>query len=161
MRCPFCNSEDTKVVDSRAVEENNSIRRRRQCERCEKRFNTYERVEIIPIAVIKKDKTREIFDRDKLYNGIVKSCNKRPVSMQSIDNLVDEIEIKILNSLDKEIESTYIGEMVMDKLREIDEVAYVRFASVYKHFKDIDTFMCELGKLLQEKNGGGLDGSEY
>lgn len=161
MKCPFCNYTDTKVIDSRAVEENNSIRRRRQCEKCEKRFTTYEKIDVIPIAVIKKDGTREIFDRNKLYNGIVKSCNKRPISMQTIDNLIDEIENKMLNSMDKEIESTDIGEIVMDKLKEIDEVAYVRFASVYKHFKDIDTFIDELSKLLQEKKGDTSDGCKH
>jgi transcriptional repressor NrdR len=154
MKCPFCNYEETKVIDSRAVEENNSIRRRRQCEKCEKRFTTYEKVDIIPLAIIKRDGTRETFDRDKLYNGILRSCNKRPISIKTIDKLVDDIENKILNSMEKEIASAKIGEMVMEKLKEVDEVAYVRFASVYKHFKDIDTFIDELGKLLQEKKGG-------
>lgn len=154
MKCPFCNYEETKVIDSRAVEENNSIRRRRQCEQCEKRFTTYEKVDIIPVAVIKKDGTRESFDRDKLYDGISRSCNKRPISIKTIDRLVDDIENKILNSMEKEVPSAKIGEIVMEKLKEIDEVAYVRFASVYKHFKDIDTFIDELGKLLQEKKGG-------
>ncbi len=161
MRCPFCNHEDTRVIDSRSVVENNSIRRRRQCEKCEKRFNTYEKIDIIPVAVIKKDGTRETFDRQKLCNGIVKSCNKRPVSMQAIESLIDEIENKLLNSLDKEVESNCIGEMVMDKLKNLDEVAYVRFASVYKHFKDIDTFMKELGKLLEEKREEDNNGIKY
>lgn len=157
MKCPFCGCEETKVIDSRAVDENNSIRRRRQCEKCENRFTTYERLEVITIAVIKKDGTRETFDRNKLYDGIAKSCNKRPISMKTIDTIVDEIESKILNSLDREVESSFIGEMVMEKLKEIDEVAYVRFASVYKHFKDIDTFIDELSKLLKEKKEAGIE----
>lgn len=157
MKCPFCGCEETKVIDSRAVDENNSIRRRRQCEKCENRFTTYERLEVITIAVIKKDGTRETFDRNKLYDGIAKSCNKRPISMKTIDTIVDEIESKILNSLDREVESSFIGEMVMEKLKEIDEVAYVRFASVYKHFKDIDTFIDELSKLLKEKKEASIE----
>lgn len=157
MKCPFCGCEETKVIDSRAVDENNSIRRRRQCEKCENRFTTYERLEVITIAVIKKDGTRETFDRNKLYDGIAKSCNKRPISMKTIDTIVDEIESKILNSLDREVESSFIGEMVMERLKEIDEVAYVRFASVYKHFKDIDTFIDELSKLLKEKKEAGIE----
>lgn len=157
MKCPFCGCEEIKVIDSRAVDENNSIRRRRQCEKCENRFTTYERLEVITIAVIKKDGTRETFDRNKLYDGIAKSCNKRPISMKTIDTIVDEIESKILNSLDREVESSFIGEMVMEKLKEIDEVAYVRFASVYKHFKDIDTFIDELSKLLKEKKEAGIE----
>lgn len=161
MKCPFCGCEETKVIDSRAVDENNSIRRRRQCEKCENRFTTYERLEVITIAVIKKDGTRETFDRNKLYDGIAKSCNKRPISMKTIDSIVDEIESKILNSLDREVESSFIGEMVMEKLKEIDEVAYVRFASVYKHFKDIDTFIDELSKLLKEKKEAGIDDKKY
>ena len=155
MRCPFCNNEDTKVIDSRLVEENNSVRRRRQCEKCGKRFTTYEKMEILPVMiVIKKDKTREIFDRNKLLDGIIKSCNKRPISMNDIEKIVDDIENKILNSMVKEVETSEIGEMVMEKLREIDEVAYVRFASVYKHFTDIDTYYEEIKKLFEEKKGG-------
>lgn len=161
MKCPFCGCEETKVIDSRAVDENNSIRRRRQCEKCENRFTTYERLEIITIAVIKKDGTRETFDRNKVYDGIAKSCNKRAISMQTIDNIVDEIENKLLNSLEKEVESSLIGEMVMEKLKEIDEVAYVRFASVYKHFKDADTFMEELKKLVKEKREANINDKEY
>lgn len=158
MRCPFCNNEDTKVIDSRLVEENNSIRRRRQCEKCEKRFTTYEKIEILPgVVVIKKDRTRETFDRNKLLDGIIKSCNKRPISMNDIEKIVDDIENKILNSMVKEVESSVIGEMVMEKLKEIDEVAYVRFASVYKHFKDIDTYYEEISKIWKEKKGGVLD----
>ncbi len=152
MRCPFCNYEDTKVVDSRPSEENNAIRRRRQCEKCEKRFTTYENIETIPIMVLKKDKTIAPFDRQKLLNGIVRSCNKRAVSMQQMEQVVDEIENVIHNSFEKQIKSSSIGEMIMDRLKGIDEVAYVRFASVYRQFKDINTFMTELAKILQEKN---------
>lgn len=151
MRCPFCNSEDMKVVDSRPSEENNSIRRRRQCETCERRFTTYEKIETIPIMVIKRDGTRELFDRNKILNGIVKSCNKRTISVQQMESMVDDIENTVFNTLQKEINSTQIGELVMEKLKEIDEVAYVRFASVYRQFKDINTFMDELAKLLQAK----------
>ncbi|NLM12591.1 MAG: transcriptional repressor NrdR [Epulopiscium sp.] len=151
MRCPFCNCEDTKVIDSRPSEENNSIRRRRQCENCEKRFTTYEKIETIPIMVIKRDGTRELFDRNKILNGIVKSCNKRSIPLHQMESIVDDIENIILNTLQKEVNSTQIGELVMNKLKEIDEVAYVRFASVYRQFKDINTFMDELTKLLQEK----------
>ncbi|NLK96941.1 transcriptional regulator NrdR [Defluviitalea saccharophila] len=151
MRCPFCNCEDTKVIDSRPSEENNSIRRRRQCENCEKRFTTYEKVETIPVMVIKRDGTREVFDRNKILNGIVKSCNKRAIPLQQMESIVDDIENMLLNTLQKEVNSTQIGELVMKKLKEIDEVAYVRFASVYRQFKDINTFMEELTKLLQEK----------
>lgn len=161
MKCPFCNYEDTKVIDSRAVEENNSIRRRRVCEKCGKRFNTYETIEYIPIIVVKRDGTRENYDRNKLYTGIVKSCNKRPISIHTIDNIVNKVEDQILNSLYKEVASIHIGELVMNELKEIDEVSYVRFASVYKHFKDIDTFIDELSKLLQEKRGGNIDGSKH
>ncbi len=158
MRCPFCNNEDTKVIDSRLVEENNSVRRRRLCEKCEKRFTTYEKIEILPgVVVIKKDRTRETFDRNKLLDGIIKSCNKRPISMNDIEKIVDDIENKILNSMVKEVESSVIGEMVMEKLKEIDEVAYVRFASVYKHFKDIDTYYEEISKIWKEKKGGVFD----
>lgn len=150
MRCPFCNGDNTRVIDSRPSEENNSIRRRRQCEQCERRFTTYEKVETIPIMVIKRDGTRELFDRNKILNGIVKSCNKRNISIKQMESIVDDVENTILNTLQKEIKSTQIGELVMEKLKEIDEVAYVRFASVYRQFKDINTFMDELKKLLSE-----------
>ena len=146
MKCPFCNNLDTKVVDSRAMDEKNVIRRRRHCEECEKRFTTYERIENVPIIVIKSNGDRETFDRDKLFGGIMKSCNKRPISLTQIEQIVDEIE----NSADREISSKALGEMVMDKLKNVDQVAYVRFASVYRQFKDIDTFMNELSKLLSE-----------
>lgn len=151
MRCPFCNGEDTKVIDSRPAEENNSIRRRRLCEQCGKRFTTYEKIETIPIIVIKRDGTRELFDRNKILDGVVKSCNKRTIPIQKMESIVDDIENMILNTLQKEVDSTRIGELVMEKLKDIDEVAYVRFASVYRQFKDINTFMDELTKLLQAK----------
>lgn len=152
MKCPFCNYDDTKVIDSRSQDDNATIRRRRACESCGKRFTTYERIDTIPITVIKNDGTREIFDKSKLLGGILKSCNKRPISVKQIEALVDDIENSIMVSLDKEVESKVLGNMVMDRLKELDEVAYVRFASVYRQFKDINTFMSELAKLLNEKN---------
>lgn len=151
MRCPFCGFEESKVIDSRPTDEGERIRRRRECTQCAKRFTTYEIVENVPIIVVKKDKSREVFDRDKLFRGILRSCEKRPVSIDTIDALVDGIEASLQNSLDREVTSVHIGEMVMDKLKGIDEVAYVRFASVYRQFKDINTFMDELAKLLSEK----------
>ncbi|MBQ2752691.1 MAG: transcriptional repressor NrdR [Firmicutes bacterium] len=152
MKCPFCNYEDTKVIDSRSQDENATIRRRRVCESCGKRFTTYERIDTIPITVIKNNGNREIFDKNKLLGGIMKSCNKRPVTVKQMEALVDDIENSIMVSLDKEIESKALGNMVMDRLKDLDEVAYVRFASVYRQFKDINTFMAELAKLLNEKN---------
>lgn len=152
MKCPFCNFEDTRVVDSRSQDDNTAIRRRRTCDKCGKRFTTFERVDTIPMTVVKRDGTREIFDKSKLIGGIMKSCNKRPVSMKQMEQIVDDIENTIMNSMEKEIASEEIGTMVMDRLKTIDEVAYVRFASVYRQFKDINTFMEELAKLLQEKN---------
>jgi transcriptional repressor NrdR len=151
MRCPFCNEDNTKVVDSRPSDENNLIRRRRQCEACGKRFTTYEKIETIPLVIIKKDKTREPYNRNKLMNGVVRSCHKRSVSMSEIEGLVDEIENSLYNSLKKEIKSKDIGGKVMEKLKNIDEVAYVRFASIYREFKDINTFMDELKKMLNDK----------
>ncbi len=151
MKCPFCNNPDTKVVDSRAQDENSAIRRRRVCERCGKRFTTYERVDTIPITVIKNDGTREIFDKNKLINGMMKSCNKRPVTLNQIEKIADDIENTVMNRMEKEVESKELGNMVMDLLKDIDEVAYVRFASVYRQFKDINTFIDELEKLLKEK----------
>lgn len=151
MRCPFCNEDYTKVVDSRPSDENNLIRRRRQCEICGKRFTTYEKIETIPLVIIKKDKTREPYNRNKLMNGVVRSCHKRSVSMSEIEALVDEIENSLYNSMKKEIKSKDIGEKVMEKLKSIDEVAYVRFASIYREFKDINTFMDELKKILNDK----------
>lgn len=147
MKCPYCGSTLSRVLNSRPVEETNSIRRRRQCEKCEMRFTTYERVEAIPIIVIKRNKTREPFDRDKLLRGILRACNKRIVSLEQIEGIVDEIETLILNSSTKEISSIELGEMVMKKLKEIDEVSYIRFASVYKQFKDINEFIIELEKI--------------
>ena len=148
MKCPFCGEENTKVIDSRQAEENNSIRRRRQCEVCGKRFTTYEKVETIPLIVIKKDDNREPYDRSKIERGIVRSCHKRPVSYYQIVSTVEEIEAEIFNKEEKEISSNEIGEIVMDKIKELDQVAYVRFASVYREFKDVNTFMDELKKFL-------------
>ena len=152
MKCPFCGEEDTKVIDSRPADDNSSIRRRRQCDKCGKRFTTYEIIESVPIIVVKKDKSRESFDRNKLFNGLLRACEKRPVSIETIEKIVDEIETTLQNSLDREVTSIHIGELAMDKLKDTDEVAYVRFASVYRQFKDINTFMDELAKLLGEKN---------
>ena len=148
MRCPFCSSEDTRVTDSRPVEETNSIRRRRQCDRCGKRFTTYEKIETIPLVVIKKDNTRQQYDRSKIESGILRACHKRPVSMNQIRRTVDEIEAEIYERTEKEIPSKDIGEMVMRKVHDLDPVAYVRFASVYREFKDVETFMEELRKVL-------------
>ena len=153
MKCPFCNFADTKVIDSRAQDDNSVIRRRRVCEKCGKRFTTYERVDMIPITVIKRDGTREIFDKAKLQNGIMKSCNKRPVTAQQIQKLVDDIENTLAGSGEREVESKQLGNMVIERLKDLDEVAYVRFASVYRQFKDINSFMDELEKMLHEKNG--------
>ncbi|MBE7063386.1 MAG: transcriptional regulator NrdR [Clostridia bacterium] len=151
MKCPYCDAQDSKVLDSRPTEEGASIRRRRECMLCKRRFTTYEKIEGVPIMVIKKDKGREPFDREKLLRGIVKACEKRPVSVEIMENMVSTIENIIQNSLDREITSSRIGDLVMDQLKGIDEVAYVRFASVYRQFKDINTFMQELRKLLTEK----------
>ena len=148
MKCPFWNYEESKVIDSRPTDEGQRIRRRRECLECGKRFTTYEIIESLPIIVIKKDKSRESFNRDKLMTGLLRACEKRPVSIDQLDNMIDEIETIIQNSLDREVSSEKIGELVMDKLKNIDEVAYVRFASVYRQFKDINTFMTELNKLL-------------
>ena len=152
MKCPFCGFEESKVIDSRPTDEGEKIRRRRECMSCAKRFTTYEMIiESVPIVVVKKDKSREVFDRDKLFNGMMRACEKRPVSVEVIEKAIDEIEAEIQNSLDREVTSVRIGELVMDKLKDIDEVAYVRFASVYRQFKDINTFMSELKKLLIEE----------
>lgn len=151
MKCPYCSFLQSKVVDSRPTEDGNSIRRRRECEKCKKRFTTYERLEALTLMVIKKDGTREVFDRDKILKGLIKSCEKRPVSIEKIETIVSEMENHILRSADKEIPSKILGEMVMKKLKELDEVAYVRFASVYKQFKDIDTFMKEIQKIREDK----------
>ena len=151
MNCPYCNASDTKVIDSRPAEDN-SIRRRRQCDRCGRRFTTYEKLETIPFMVIKKDNTRELYNRSKIEDGVLRSCHKRPVSPQQIDHLVNEVENEILGREEREISTEFIGELVMSKLKDLDEVAYVRFASVYRQFKDVHTFMDELGKILESKS---------
>lgn len=151
MKCPFCGYEESKVIDSRPTDEGERIRRRRECINCAKRFTTYEIIETVPIVVVKRDKSREVFDRDKILGGMLRACEKRQVSIDTIEKAIDEIEIELQNSLDREVNSTRIGELVMKKLKEIDEVAYVRFASVYRQFKDINTFRDELNKLLTEK----------
>ena len=150
MNCPYCNASDTKVIDSRPAEDN-SIRRRRQCDRCGRRFTTYEKLETIPFMVIKKDNTRELYNRSKIEDGVLRSCHKRPVSPQQIEHLVNEVENEIMAREEREISTTFIGELVMSKLKDLDEVAYVRFASVYRQFKDVHTFMEELGKILESK----------
>ncbi len=151
MKCPFCGCEESKVIDSRPTDEGERIRRRRECISCQKRFTTYEVIESVPVIVVKKDKSREVFDRNKLFNGMLRACEKRPVSLEKLETAVNEIEAALQNSLDREVTSVHIGELAMDKLKDLDEVAYVRFASVYRQFKDINTFMDELAKLLQEK----------
>lgn len=148
MKCPFCAYEESKVIDSRPTDEGERIRRRRECLQCGKRFTTYEMIESLPIIVIKKDGSRETFDRQKLLTGMLRACEKRPVSIETLDRVISDIETVIQNSLDREVSSVKIGELVMEKLKAIDEVAYVRFASVYRQFKDINTFMAELNKLL-------------
>ena len=150
MKCPFCGYEESKVIDSRPTDEGEKIRRRSECISCASRFTTYEIIESVPIMIIKKDKSRESFNRDKLLKGMVRACEKRPVAIDTLEKIVDEIEAEIQNSLDREITSDKIGELVMDKLKDVDEVAYVRFASVYRQFKDINTFMSELKKLLTD-----------
>lgn len=150
MKCPYCNQDNTRVVDSRPVDDNNAIRRRRMCDECGRRFTTYEKVETIPLVVIKKDQNREQYDRSKLEGGILRACHKRPVPVQEISRLVDRVETEIFNREEKEVPSTVIGELVMNYLKDLDAVAYVRFASVYRQFKDIDTFMSELNKLLAD-----------
>ena len=151
MKCPYCGYQDSKVVDSRHSDDGFSIRRRRECLACEKRFTTYETVESLPIVVIKRDNSRQPFDRNKVLNGMIRACEKRPVALADLEHAVDEIEQTIQNSLDREVSTTQIGELVMDHLKSLDEVAYVRFASVYRQFKDINTFMAELNKILEEK----------
>ena len=151
MKCPYCGYEESKVIDSRPTDEGARIRRRRECLKCSQRFTTYEVVETVPIVVIKKDKSRQTFDRSKLLGGMLKACEKRPVPLETLENAVAEIEAMLQNKLVGEVTSIQIGEYAMEKLKEIDEVAYVRFASVYRQFKDISTFMAELNKLLSEK----------
>ena len=151
MKCPYCGFQESKVIDSRHSEDSTSIRRRRECLSCQKRFTTYETVESLPIVVIKKDGSRQSFDRNKLLNSMVRACEKRPVSLNDLEAAVTEIEQIIQNSLEREVQTSYIGELVMERLKPLDEVAYVRFASVYRQFKDINSFMAELNKLLEEK----------
>ena len=148
MKCPFCGHENTRVIDSRPAEDNNSIRRRRICDECDKRFTTYEKVETIPLIVIKKDNNRETFDRSKIEAGVLRACHKRPISASQIKQLVDEVETEIFSMGEKEIPSRVIGEIVMNKLKNLEAVAYVRFASVYREFKDVNTFVDELKKFL-------------
>ena len=151
MKCPYCGYQESKVVDSRHSDDGVSIRRRRECLQCQKRFTTYETVESLPIVVIKRDSSRQQFDRNKILNGMLRACEKRPVPFEVLEQKADEIEQTLQNSLEREVSTEHIGELVMDKLRAVDEVAYVRFASVYRQFKDIDTFMKELNKLLEGK----------
>ena len=153
MKCPFCNAPDTRVIDSRPADENATIRRRRQCERCGKRFTTYEKPETMPLMIIKKDNSREAYDRAKIERGIVSSCHKRPISSAQITAMTDAVETALFNREEREIPSTVIGEMVMEQLKKVDPVAYVRFASVYREFKDINTFVDEIGKLLKSREG--------
>ncbi len=149
MKCPFCNHANTRVIDSRPAEDHNSIRRRRVCDECEKRFTTYEKIETIPLIIIKKDNNRETYDRAKIEAGVLRACHKRPVSAQQITSLVDEVETEIFNMEEREISSRVIGEILIGKLKDLDPVAYVRFASVYREFKDVNTFMDELKKMLK------------
>lgn len=152
MRCPFCDNEDTKVIDSRPIDDGKAIRRRRECEKCVKRFTTYEKVETTIIMIIKKDGSRQAFDRDKLMNGIIKACEKRPVALADIERVVDSIERGLNNMMEKEVKSTFLGELIMEQLKNLDEVAYVRFASVYRSFKDVNTFIKEIEALVGKKN---------
>ncbi len=149
MKCPFCSQDDTRVVDSRPAEDGNSIRRRRMCDACGKRFTTYEKVEAIPLTVIKKDQSRENYSRDKLESGVMRACYKRPIPVHDIREMIDSIEMELFNMEDREISSKVVGELVMDHLKNLDAVAYVRFASVYREFKDVNTFMEELKKFLE------------
>lgn len=151
MKCPYCLYPESKVIDSRPADDGQRIRRRRECIKCTKRFTTYEAIEGQPIIIIKRDKSRQVFDRTKLLSGMLRACEKRPVSLETLENAIDEIESQLQNSLEKEVSSVCVGEMALDKLKEIDEIAYVRFASVYRDFKDIDSFMAELKQLLNEK----------
>ncbi len=152
MRCPFCTSPDSKVIDSRPADEGNSIRRRRECLTCQKRFTTYEIIERMPLVIIKRDGSRQSFDKIKIINGMLRACEKRPISMAEIEKMADDIEQELRGRLESEVPSDYVGELVMDRLKDRDEIAYVRFASVYRSFKDINTFMEELNKLLNGKN---------
>lgn len=154
MKCPYCNHPDTRVIDSRPAEDGSAIRRRRSCDECGKRFTTYEKVETIPLIIIKKDNNREQYNRSKIERGIIRACYKRPVSAEAIQKTVERIEIKIFNLEAKEVSSTDVGEIVMDELKELDEVAYVRFASVYREFKDVNTFMDEIKKMMLDRSKG-------
>lgn len=151
MRCPFCAFEESKVIDSRPTEENASIRRRRECLKCKKRFTTYEKLETFTVAVIKRDQSRQVFDRNKVLSGIMHACEKRPVTLPQMERIADDIENDLYQSMVREIDTNTIGEKVMEKLKDLDEVAYVRFASVYKRFDDLNSFMAELNKLIEEK----------
>ncbi|MBO5487422.1 MAG: transcriptional repressor NrdR [Eubacterium sp.] len=151
MKCPFCGEENTKVIDSRPADDNSSIRRRRKCEKCGKRFTTYEKLETIPLVVIKKDEAREPYDRAKIENGVFRSCIKRPIPVDQINELIDSVESAVFNLGEKEVPSSKIGELIMDRLQELDPVAYVRFASVYREFKDVNTFMDEIKKILDKQ----------
>ena len=153
MKCPYCGYEESKVIDSRPADEGERIRRRRECLKCGKRFTTHEVIETVPIVVVKRDKSREVFDRSKLTAGILRACEKRPVSMQQIEKMVDNIEAQLQSTLDREVTSMHIGELTMDQLKSVDEVAYVRFASVYRQFKDVNSFMDELKSMLSEREG--------
>ena len=152
MKCPFCSHENTRVIDSRPAEENNSIRRRRACDECGKRFTTYEKIETIPLIIIKKDNNRETYDRSKIEAGVLRACHKRPISANQINHLIDEVETEIFNMEEKEIPSAVIGELVMNKLKDLEAVAYVRFASVYRQFKDVNSFLDELKNIIEEKS---------
>ena len=151
MKCPYCSNLEDRVLDSRPTDEGTTVRRRRECLNCKKRFTTYEKVEYMPLIVIKKDKSRQAYDREKLLNGVLRACEKRPVSIHQLEEIIDNVEAKIHNTFQREIRSTVIGELVLEELRKLDEVAYVRFASVYRQFKDIDTFMAELQKIIKEE----------
>ena len=151
MKCPYCSYTESKVVDSRPADDGTSIRRRRECLSCHRRFTTYETMESLPLMVIKKDGSRQSFDRSKLLNGLIRACEKRPVPFSKLEEITNEIEQTLQNDMEREVSSSHIGELVMERLKSVDEVAYVRFASVYRQFKDINTFMTELNKLLQEK----------
>jgi len=151
LKCPYCGYNESKVVDSRPTDEEAAIRRRRECEKCGKRFTTYEKIEEMPLIIVKKDGSREIYQRNKMMNGLLRACEKRPISVSQIEEIADDIEKELYNSMEKEIGSKKIGELVMSRLKKIDDVAYVRFASVYRQFKDINTFLEELNKLINER----------
>lgn len=152
MKCPYCNYDESKVVDSRSTDDNSAIRRRRECLKCKKRYTTYEKLENIPILVVKKNSSREYFDRNKIINGLIKACEKRPISRSQIEEIADEVEKRLCNDMVTEVRSEYIGEIIMDILKEVDEICYVRFASVYRQFKDINTFMEEIKNLIEKKH---------